>query len=105
MNIAGNRPTTSQLLNKIPNIPCLYRHSVNNTYYAIKKWAGKRKEHSLDTTDRKIADRKLKTWIASLDKIDFEAEKTTLAQLLQKFTTTRSGMSKSTINTESGIFD
>lgn len=103
MNFAGNRPSTRQLLDKIPNVPCLYRHSVNNTYYAIKKWAGKRKEHSLDTTDRKIAERKLKKWISDFDKIDFEAEKTTLAQLLEKFTLTRSGMSKSTINTESGI--
>jgi len=105
MNIEGNRPSTRQLLDKIPNFPCLYRHSVNNTYYAIKKWDGKRKEHSLNTTDRKIAERKLKKWIADLDKIDFEAEKTTLAQLLEKFTTTRSGMSKSTRNTESGIIN
>jgi hypothetical protein len=26
----------------------LHRHGVNETYYGIKKWAGKRKEHSLD---------------------------------------------------------
>jgi len=62
--------STRQLLEKIPNYPCLYRHSVNGNYYGIKKHGGKRKEHSLKTDDRKIAERKLKTWIGDLDKID-----------------------------------
>src|SRR5580692_9547364 len=52
------------------------------TNYGIKKYDDKRKEHSLQTNDKKIAERKLKAWIADLDKIDTEAEKTTLAQLL-----------------------
>jgi hypothetical protein len=80
----SKRPSTRQLLDKIPNVPCLYRHSVNGTYYGIKKKAGKRKEHSLETDDRKIADRKLKAWISNLDKIDSEAEKTTFAELLNR---------------------
>jgi len=85
----NKRPSTRQLLDKIPNVPCLYRHSVNGTYYGIKKIAGKRKEHSLETDDRKIADRKLKAWISNLDKIDSEAEKTTFAELLKRFQLTR----------------
>ena len=80
-----NRLSTRQLLVKIPNYPGLYRHTVNQTYYGIKKIAGKRKEHSLDTADRKIAERRLKEWIETLDKIDAEAEKTTLDQLIEKF--------------------
>lgn len=103
MNATQNRLSTRQLLDKVPNVQCLYRHSVNGTYYAIKKWAGKRREHSLDTTDRKIAERRLRAWIDTLGKIDSEAEKTTLAQLLDKFTETRGGMSESTKSTESGI--
>jgi len=99
----GARLSTRQLLEKIPNYPCLYRHTVSKTYYGIKKLAGKRKERSLETNDRKIAERKLKAWIANLDKIDVEAEKTTLEQLLDKFAATRSGMSKSTRDTEAGI--
>jgi hypothetical protein len=71
------RRSTRQLLNKIPNHSGLYRHSISCTYYAIKKVAGKRKEHSLNTKDRKIAERRLKEWVASLDKIDSELEKTT----------------------------
>jgi integrase len=65
--------------------------------------AGKRKEHSLDTTDRKIAERKLRAWISDLAKIDTEAEKTTLAQLLEKFTSVRSGMKPSTVRTDASI--
>ena len=71
------RLSTRQLLVKISNYPCLYRHKTNGTYYGIKKQAGKRKEHSLDTDNRKLAERKLKTWIETLDKLDSEAEKTT----------------------------
>lgn len=102
---AGQAPrlSTRQLLNKVPNYPCLYRHSVNDTYYGIKKHGGKRKEHSLDTTDRKIAERRLKDWVATLDKIDAEAEKTSLDGLLTKFQAVRSGMSDSTKATEQGI--
>ena len=54
------RLTTRQLLAKIPNVPCLYRHRINGTYYGIKKLQGKEKDHSLDTTDRKLAERRLK---------------------------------------------
>ncbi len=77
--------TTRQLLVKIPNFACLYRHSVNGTYYGITKRGGKRKEHSLATDDRKIAERKLAEWVKNLGKLDPESEKTTLAQLLEKF--------------------
>jgi integrase len=94
------RLSTRQLLVKIPNYPCLFRHKVNGIYYGIKKHGGKRKEHSLDTTDRKIAERKLKEWIHGLDKVDVEAQRTTLDQLLVKFQQIRQGLSKSTRDTE-----
>jgi integrase len=101
--LANKRPSTRQLLEKIPNVPCLYRHSVNGSYYGIKKIAGKRKEHSLETTDRKIAERKLRAWITDLAKINTDAEKTTLAQLLEKFVLVRGGMSASTKRTDASI--
>ncbi len=44
------RRSTRQLLGKIPHFPSLYRHVLNGTYYAIKITAGKRKEHSLNTS-------------------------------------------------------
>ena len=65
-------PSTRQQLVKVPQVPCLYRHSLSRKYYGIKKVSGKRKEHSLSTTDRKLAERRLKTWIADLGKVDRE---------------------------------
>ncbi len=50
------RKSARQLLNKVQSAQWLFRHSINGTYYAQKKINGKRKEHSLDTTDRKIAE-------------------------------------------------
>lgn len=99
----NKRPSTRQLLVKIPNFPCLYRHNISGNYYGIKKLRGKRKEHSLDTHDRKLAERNLKKWIADLDTVDASAEKTTLAELLEKFQTVRQGLSESTRSTESGM--
>lgn len=100
---ATKRPTTRQLLVKIPNVPCLYRHKDNGNYYGIKKVNGKEKDHSLDTTDRKEAERNLKEWIKTLERVDAEAQKTTLDQLLKKFQEIRKGASKSTRDTEAGI--
>jgi len=71
--------STRQLLRKVQGIQWLYRHNVNERYYAIKKIHGKRKEHSLGTTDRKIAERRLKKWIKNLEEIDSASEKMTLA--------------------------
>ena len=81
---------------KIPDNPGIYRHSINQTYYGIKKLGGKRKEHSLDTTDRQIAERRLRQWIRDLDKADAEAEKMTLGQLIEKFAKTRRGKAEKT---------
>ena len=95
--------STRQLLEKIPNFPCLFRHKLNGTYYGIKKVSGKRKEHSLQTTDRKISERRLAEWIKTLEKIDSIAEKTTLNQLLDKFEIGRNGKSDSTTATDASI--
>jgi integrase len=97
------RRSTYQLLGKIPNHPGLYRHTVNDTYYGIKKISGKRKEHSLDTTDRKVAEKRLKEWLASLTKVDSEVEKTTLEQLLLRFQKTRQGKKKKTRDVETWL--
>jgi len=78
------RLTTRQLLAKIPNVPCLYRHRINGTYYGIKKLQGKEKVRSFDTADRKVAESKLKVWINGLDRLDAEAQKLTLEELLDK---------------------
>jgi hypothetical protein len=53
------RLSTRQLLGHVPKFPGLFRHSINGTYYGIKKIAGKRKEYSLDAMDRKVAEKRL----------------------------------------------
>lgn len=95
--------STRQLLEKIPNFPCLYRHTLNANYYGIKKISGKRKEHSLGTADRKLAERKLKDWISGLEKVDSEAAWTSLSVLLDKFVAANSGKSESTCATNASI--
>jgi hypothetical protein len=97
------RAQTREFLEKIPNFPCLYRHSVNGTYYGIKKVLGKKKSHSLDTADRKIAERRLKDWLEDLDKIDAQATKTTFAALLDKFSASNAGKAKKPQATNNSI--
>jgi hypothetical protein len=72
--MAKMQKSTRQLLVKIPNVPCLYRHNLNGIYYGIKPTRGKRKEHSPHHR-RKLAERKIKQWTAGLDKIDAKAAK------------------------------
>lgn len=76
--------------------PNLYRHALNGRYYGVKKFRGKRKERSLKTSDRKIAERRLKEWIGNLGKVDGAMEKTTLRELLRKFEAVYMGKSEST---------
>ena len=44
---------------KVANFPGLYRHTRSGRYYACKKLGGIRRERSLGTCDRKIAERRL----------------------------------------------
>lgn len=82
---------------KVPNVMGLYRHIKSGRYHGCKNVAGKRKEKSLGTTDRKIAERRLKEWIANLGKVDVEVEKMTLSELHQRFLAISQGKSESTL--------
>lgn len=77
-----SRGTFNLLENVAPN---LSRHRENNTYYGIKKIGGKRQVHGLETTDRKVADRKLAEWIKRLGETDASASDVTLAGLFARF--------------------
>jgi len=81
----------------------LYRHTVTGRYYGVKKLHGKKREHSLATTDRKIAERRLREWIANFEKVDCEVEKMTLKQLSQRFIATNQGKSQSSRETIKGV--
>jgi integrase len=84
---------------KIPNSPGLYRHVKSGRYYAAKKINGKRREHSLGTTDRQIAERRQRDWVASLRIIDREVERTTFEQLIISLVAANRGKSVQTQTT------
>ena len=88
---------------KVPNFPCLYRHSRSGRYYGCKKISGTRYETSLKTTDRKIAERRLRQWITDLSAIDHEVEKTSLRELLDKFVMANCGLAIKTRKTHRAI--
>ncbi|MBA3831327.1 MAG: tyrosine-type recombinase/integrase [Chthoniobacterales bacterium] len=69
----------------------------------MKKIRGKRRECSLRTTDRKIAERRLREWMRNLQVVDREVEKTTLRELLHKFVAANRGKSAKTQATNASI--
>ena len=95
--------STRQQLVKVPQVPCLYRHSLSRKYYGIKKVGGKRKEHSLDTIDRKLAERRLKKWIADLGKTNVEVERLTLREMLVQLQKVNQGKASKTRATDASI--
>lgn len=95
--------TPEPLYVKMPGVVGLYRQAVSGRYYGVKKIKGKRRERSLETTDRKIAERRLKEWIASLEKVDTEVEKTTLGQLRASFIAVNKGKSESSQCINEGV--
>ena len=87
---------TREQLVKIPNFPCLYRHEQNQKYYGIKKHKGRIIPKSLDTTDRKIAERELKKWIESLTAPKAVSEVPTLGDLYAQFLELKKGQKDGT---------
>ena len=57
----------------------------------------------MGTCDRKIAERRLKEWIGSLDKVDAEVEKTTLGQFIARYLVVTGSMSESSRVTDQSI--
>lgn len=73
----------------------LYRH-INGTYHACKYQKGKPKWQALQTSDRKLAERKQRDWIAKLDEINVELARMTLGTLIDTYTETRKGKGEKT---------
>jgi integrase len=88
---------------KVPNVSGLYRNARSGRYYGIKKINGKRKERSLITTDRKIAERRHREWIGNLQRVDRERERTTLRELLERFVAVNRGRSIKTQQTNRSV--
>jgi integrase len=66
---------------------CLYRYSRNGVYYARIKADGKEIKRSLETTDRALAQRKLRVFRDEQRQIDRSQGKLTLAELCDRYLT------------------
>jgi len=88
---------------KVANYPGLYRSVSSQRYLGMKKVNGRRRERSLNTTDRKIAERRMTEWVRSLSKIDVALEKTTLRQLCARFLKLNQGKAKGTQDTDRAL--
>lgn len=95
--------TTPSLYSKVGVVPGLYRHTISGRYYGAKKVHGKRKERSLGTTDRRIAERRLREWVRNLQVVRQEMERTTLRELVERFVAVNQGKSAKTRATNSSI--
>lgn len=95
---------TSEFL-KVSGVPGLYRNSRSGVYLGVKTVQGKRKERSLKTNDRKIAERRLKAWIDELGRVDTSVEKTTLDDLFKRLLAVDAGKSASSIDIIEGVRD
>lgn len=86
--------------------PNLYRHRESKTYFAGAKFGGKdwTRFHSLETTDRKLAERKLAKWFEIIGQVDRDAAKATLAEIIEQFRRERAGNKKSTRDGEEMVF-
>lgn len=103
VNILAPVVTKAPTYVKVANFPGLYRHSRSGRYYACKKLGGIRRERSLGTCDRKIAERRMKEWLGNLDRVDAEVGKTTIGQLIQRFLVVTGGMAHNTHVTNNAI--
>jgi integrase len=88
---------------KVPHVQGLYRNTRTGRYYGVKKVKGKRKERSLDTTDRRIAEARLREWFLSLEKVDQEVEKTSLSKLSASLLAITKGKSDSSVGIVTSI--
>jgi integrase len=91
---------TRELLDNVASN--LYRHRISGVYYGRKKIAGKIKDRALETSDRKVADGKLRTWLDSLAHIDQQNANWSLATLLDKYAAVRANIAPSTKVGEDG---
>jgi integrase len=81
----------------------LYRYSANKIYYAVFKVRGKRIWKSLETTDRELANRKVKEELGKRGKVDHKAGKTSLEELLKLYEESIKGLAGHTQATRKSI--
>ena len=81
----------------------LYRYSSSGVYYARFRSKGKEIRHSLRTTDRELAKRRLQEDIDKASKVDSEMAKMTLAELLCLYDDMVGQFARKTVGTRRSI--
>jgi integrase len=99
MPVDDSRTSGKTTYVKVPWRPGLYRHIKSGRYYASKKINGKRRECSLRTADREIAERRQEDWVATLRVVDREMERTVFDQLIASLLAANRGKSAQTRTT------
>jgi integrase len=82
---------------------CLYKYESSGVYFAHVRSSGKLHRKSLETTDRKLADRLLRDFRRKISRIDSGLGKTTLAEMCDKYLETIEHLSESTKKARRGI--
>lgn len=106
MPVKQKRKSTTQLLVKIQNRQYLYQHSGSGIYYFKKKVRGKpndKTQESLKTTDRNLAERRLRNRLRELEEVDTEVEHTSLEAILNIYEASFAGKSRKTLQTNKAI--
>ena len=79
--------------------PSLFRHKSTDLYYGVKKQNGKRFIENLKTTDKKLAEGRLRNWLTTIEGRS-GASDSTVGQLLDKFLAVRASLTPSTVTTK-----
>ncbi len=83
--------------------PCLYKYEASGVYFAHVRAGGKLHRDSLETTDRKLANRRLAAFRRKVSRVDPKLGKTTLAAMCDLYLQTIEHLSESTKKARRGI--
>src|SRR5260370_6664417 len=84
---------------------CLYRYSRNGKYYARIKRGGKESKRSLRTTDRALAQRRLRAFRDEQQQLDPSRGNLTLAQLCDRWLATKKNAKPKTLGTKAHVVE
>jgi len=82
---------------------CLYRYASNGVYYARIKRGGKETKRSLETTDRALAQRKLRDLRNEEQRVDPSRSRLTLTQLCDGWLATKKNAKPKTLATKAHV--
>lgn len=83
--------------------PCLYKYEASGVYFAHVRAGGKLHRDSLETTDRKLANRRLDAFRRKVGRVDPKLGRTTLAAMCDLYLQTIEHLSESTKKARRGI--